>query len=79
MKFCYNLCFFQIDSHIKRLDEDLNNFSEDLKQGMIDAFGSTTLLLVIMPSEIWKAGTKIIRICMIRLGDYSIKSVDNLG
>lgn len=24
----------QIDSHVKRLDEDLNNFSEDLKQGM---------------------------------------------
>lgn len=24
----------QIDSHLKRLDEDLNNFSEDLKQGM---------------------------------------------
>jgi inhibitor of growth protein 4 len=23
-----------IDSHVKRLDEDLNNFAEDLKQGM---------------------------------------------
>ena len=27
------LLLFQIDSHIKRLDEDLNNFAEDLKQG----------------------------------------------
>jgi inhibitor of growth protein 4 len=25
----------QIDSHVKRLDEDLNNFAEDLKQGTI--------------------------------------------
>lgn len=25
----------QIDSHVKRLDEDLHNFAEDLKQGMI--------------------------------------------
>lgn len=27
------LLLVQIDSHIKRLDEDLNNFAEDLKQG----------------------------------------------
>lgn len=24
----------QIESHVKRLDEDLNQFAEDLKQGM---------------------------------------------
>jgi len=29
------LYLLQIDSHIKRLDEDLNNFAEDLKQGKI--------------------------------------------
>lgn len=25
----------QIDSHVKRLDEDLNHFAEDLKQGTV--------------------------------------------
>lgn len=29
------LCLCQIDSHVKRLDEDLNHFAEDLKQGTI--------------------------------------------
>ena len=27
------MLILQIDSHMKRLDEDLNNFAEDLKQG----------------------------------------------
>nr|GFB91188.1 PHD finger protein ING2 [Tanacetum cinerariifolium] len=30
----YCVCH-QIDSHVKRLDEDLHNFAEDLKQGLI--------------------------------------------
>lgn len=29
------LCLRQIDSHVKRLDEDLNHFAEDLKQGTV--------------------------------------------
>jgi hypothetical protein len=29
------LYLLQIDSHVKRLDEDLNSFAEDLKQGEI--------------------------------------------
>lgn len=38
---CWNLlkfdifCLHQIDSHVKRLDEDLNHFAEDLKQGTV--------------------------------------------
>ena len=33
-KFLKDCLFLQIDSHIKRLDEDLNNFAEDLKHGI---------------------------------------------
>lgn len=32
-KFYSCICFIQIDSHVKRLDEDLTYFAEDLKQG----------------------------------------------
>jgi len=39
---CTMICI-QIDSHIKRLDEDLNNFAEDLKHGTTN--GSPIILL----------------------------------
>ncbi|KAG2682781.1 hypothetical protein I3760_10G000700 [Carya illinoinensis] len=34
-----------IDSHVKRLDEDLNNFAEDLKQGRGSGIGSVIGIL----------------------------------
>lgn len=37
--------FIQIDSHVKRLDEDLTNFAEDLKQGMVHASWAIQFLL----------------------------------
>ena len=30
----------QIEGHLKRLDEDLNQFAEDLKQGIVIFLGS---------------------------------------
>ena len=33
----FSFSFIQIDSHVKRLDEDLTIFAEDLKHGMVHA------------------------------------------